>query len=502
MNKGDHVSPVSSEFQPARPSVVLAELEARVARELSLLDMPHAPWIPPQGDPNNGDVLDAVVIGGGVTGLAAASSLLLRGVNKLLVLDRNPPGAEGPWATSARMKTLRTAKSGMGPTPGVPSLSPRAWYEATYGAEAWEDITFFPLNDWVEYLRWFKEVLGLPVQNNADVVDVEALSNGWLRLTAEVDGVTRLVTARRVIVCTGYGGWGGARLPAVLQDLPKKLYAHSSESIDFRALEGLRVGILGVGASAIDNASTALEHGAASVDFYVRRRSVPTLHRAKALINVGCIEGFGYMEGETRFEFLRLLQADGAPPPAHSVQRLREAGSHRLHLGSDITAVNADGDSLTLWANGQPHSLDFLISATGFEVDGRRRPEWQRLLPSMKFVGDDPELPERARQAFAHHPAVDRDYRILEAVPGTCPGLRNVFVLADAAIPSQGVGAVSVIGAAAVAAHAATAVIGTLFAEDSALHLNKMNDYCEPEYAVDDWPDPVESANPASTGRA
>ncbi|MEC3854098.1 FAD-dependent oxidoreductase [Paenarthrobacter ureafaciens] len=498
------MSPDSSEPDHAQPPAGLAELESRVASELSLLNMPYAPWVPPQGDPGSEEVLDVVVIGGGVTGLAVASSLVLRGVNRMVVLDRNPAGSEGPWATSARMKTLRTTKFGTGPTPGVPALTPRAWFEAMYGAEAWEAITYFPLDDWAAYLRWFKDVLDLPVRNNSDVVDIEPLANGWLRLTVEADGGRRLLTARRVIVCTGYGGWGGAKLPAVLQDVPKQLFAHSSEIIDFDALAGRRVGILGVGASAIDNASTALEHGAASVDFFVRRSSVPSLHRAKALINVGCIEGFGEMTAEMRTEFMRLLQADGAPPPGHSVQRLLEAGAHRVHLGADITAVDSDGDSLTIWSNGEPHSVDFLISATGFDVDGRRRPEWQQLLPGVRFVGDDPELPEQAQRAFAQHPVVDREYRLVETVPGACPAVRNVYVLADAAIPSQGIAPVNVVGAGQVAARTATAVIGSLFAEDGAAHLAQVRQYCEPEFSVDGWPAPVESVNPAAPagGRA
>ncbi|MGR0160458.1 FAD-dependent oxidoreductase [Paenarthrobacter nitroguajacolicus] len=493
------MSPDSSEPDHAKPPVVLAALEARVARELSFLNMPYAPWVPSQGEPGSEEVLDVVVIGGGVTGLAVASSLLLRGVNRLVVLDRNPAGAEGPWSTSARMKTLRTPKSGTGPTPGIPSLTPRAWYEARYGAEAWEALTYFPLEGWVAYLRWFREVLDLPVRNNSDVVDMEPLANGWVRLTVEADGGTRLITARRVIVCTGYGGWGGARLPAVLQDVPKQLFAHSSEMIDFEALAGRRVAILGVGASAIDNGSTALEHGAASVDFFVRRPSVPSLHRAKALINVGCLEGFGEMPAEMRVEFMRLLQADGAPPPGHSVQRLLEAGTHRVHLAADVTAVDSDGGSLTIWSNGEPHSVDFLISATGFDVDGRRRPEWRRLLPGIRFVGDDPELPVRAQRAFAHHPVVDRDYRIVEAEPGACPALRNIFVLADAAIPSRGIAPVNVIAAGQVGIRTATAVIGSLFAEDGAAHLAQLDQYCEPEFGVDHWPAPVEADWPAAS---
>jgi cation diffusion facilitator CzcD-associated flavoprotein CzcO len=67
------------------------------------------------------------------------------------------------------MVTLRTPK---GLTPidyGLPALTPQAWYEACYGARAWEELDKIPRGVWMEYLRWYRRVLDLPVRNEAKV---------------------------------------------------------------------------------------------------------------------------------------------------------------------------------------------------------------------------------------------------------------------------------------------------------------------------------------------
>jgi cation diffusion facilitator CzcD-associated flavoprotein CzcO len=51
-------------------------------------------------------VVDVAIIGAGMTGLACAAALLQRGVS-VVAYDEAPAGLEGPWATTARMETLR-----------------------------------------------------------------------------------------------------------------------------------------------------------------------------------------------------------------------------------------------------------------------------------------------------------------------------------------------------------------------------------------------------------
>ena len=107
---------------PASPAasvqpIGLAALEARLAEDLSLLELPARGWVFSRTHETT-QVLDVAVIGGGMAGLAAAAALKLLGV-RARIFDRSPQGFEGPWATTARMETLRSPKQLTGPAPGL-----------------------------------------------------------------------------------------------------------------------------------------------------------------------------------------------------------------------------------------------------------------------------------------------------------------------------------------------------------------------------------------------
>ncbi|KAG1243884.1 hypothetical protein G6F65_022130 [Rhizopus arrhizus] len=57
-----------------------------------------------------------------MAGLAAAASLTHLGI-AAPIFDQAPEGYEGPWATTARMETLRSPKQLTGPALGLPALT-------------------------------------------------------------------------------------------------------------------------------------------------------------------------------------------------------------------------------------------------------------------------------------------------------------------------------------------------------------------------------------------
>jgi cation diffusion facilitator CzcD-associated flavoprotein CzcO len=67
----------------------------------------------------------------------------------------------------------------------------------------------------------------------------------------------------------------------------RALYAHTSEAIDFEALKGKRIGILGGGASAFDNANWALEQGVGEVHVFMRRKQMPRINPIRFMEKVG-----------------------------------------------------------------------------------------------------------------------------------------------------------------------------------------------------------------------
>ncbi|MFS2167580.1 FAD/NAD(P)-binding protein, partial [Variovorax sp. Varisp62] len=151
----------------------LAALEARLAQDLEYLGWPGRNWMPARqvGDES---MLDVAIIGGGQAGLAASVALAQLGI-RAVVFDRSPAGKEGPWATTARMETLRSPKELTGPALGLPSLTFRAWFEAQFGLEAWTAMDKIPRLQWMDYLVWYRRVMDVDVRNDTAVTGIHPL---------------------------------------------------------------------------------------------------------------------------------------------------------------------------------------------------------------------------------------------------------------------------------------------------------------------------------------
>ena len=258
----------------------LVELEARLARDLDLLALsrPDKNWLEPRAHPEWGPVLDIAIVGAGMAGLSAGFALKCLGVRNMRVFDRSPEGFEGPWATFARMETLRSPPELAGPALGFANLTFRAWFEAQFGQLAWTKVHRIPRLQWMDYLRWYRKVTGLTIENRTELVDLTGDSETVLLTLRSAAGVER-VAARRLLLANGRDGLGGANAPQLFAGLDRRCCAHTSDDIDFAALRDKVVGVIGSGSSAVDAAAEALEAGATRVAMLVRRADVPRINR-------------------------------------------------------------------------------------------------------------------------------------------------------------------------------------------------------------------------------
>ena len=241
--------------EPVAPMTAsLAAHSVRVRHDLECLELPGKPWVP-RRESGGVPVVDAVIVGAGMCGLAAAASLRFLGVDNIRVLDRAPRGREGPWITYARMETLRSPKTLAGPALGIPSLTFRAWFEAQFGAEEWQRLGKIPRTQWMAYLAWYRDVLGIVVESAIGVTLLRPRDDGLIAVETEGAGT---ILARHVVLASGRDGLGGTTVPTLARTLDRRLWAHSRDDIDFTALTGRRVGVVGAGASAMDNAASAL----------------------------------------------------------------------------------------------------------------------------------------------------------------------------------------------------------------------------------------------------
>lgn len=464
-------------------AIGLPALEARLRQDLEWLDLPWKPWLAPTTIEGR-EASDVVVIGAGMCGIAAAAQLKLLGLERIRVLDRAPEGEEGPWVTFARMETLRSPKEQAGPALNLPALTFRAWFEAQHGEAVWTEMERIPRPMWMEYMVWYRRVLDLPLRNGVEVTHIAPRGAAPVLLSTSAGEIA----ARRVVLATGIDGLGGPYIPPVIAPLRRRFWAHSSDPIDFAALRGRRVGVVGAGASAMDNAASALEAGAASVDVLIRRAEMPRIDKFTGIGSRGMTHGFMGLPPEDKWRFFRMNARAQLPAPRSSVLRVSRHAHARFHFASPILAVREEAGALRVTT---PHGvlrLDLLILATGFAVAPETRPELAALAPHIRRWSDSYTPPEAERdEALAASPDLGPGFEFRQRTPGACPGLEKIACFAFPAVLTHGKLTSGIPAVSEGARRLAEAMARGLFVEERAHFLAAFEAYDTPELHGDEW---------------
>ncbi len=460
----------------------LTTLENEVKRDLQRLNWPAANWVIPQPTPT----LDVLIVGGGMCGQTAAFALMREGVRNFRIVEHKAAGLEGPWATFGRMDTLRSPKHLTGPDLGVPSLTFRAWYEARHGDEAWEALYKIPRLEWMDYLLWERKVLGLPIENLTEAASLE-LDGPLVRAKLRGPRGEETVIARKVILALGRDGSGAPRWPHFASfdpdtDHSKARIFHSADDIDFSALKGKRVGVLGAGASAFDNAGTALQAGAAAVTLFARRPYLPQVNKSKWTSFPGFLRGFVSLDDARRWRFFTYIFSGQVPPPFESVLRCEKHAGFSVRLAEPWTDLSADDAGVTVVSARGTHRFDAVIMATGFDVDMMERPEVAAFRGLALTWADRVTVEEaRAHPEESRFPYLGDGFQLLEKTAGAAPGLRNVHVFNWGCTMSHGALAGDIPGLAIGANRLAEAIVRDLFAADADRHFDALLSHEEEE---------------------
>lgn len=464
----------------------LAALTMRLRREAAMLAYPSSAWVEPLHDPSGAPVYDVVIVGGGQSGLAIAHGLMRDGVRNLVVLDRNPEGREGPWLSFARMAILRTPKHQVGIDHGLPSLTARAWYEATYGPGSWDDVVRVGREDWAAYLRWYRQVLDLPVRNHVAVVDIRP-EGRWLTLATETDAGSAVVRGRRVVLATGYDGGGAWRIPPEIgAALPADRCLHANTAIDFTPFRDRRIGILGHGAGAFDAAVAALQHGAGSVDLCFRRAALPTVNPHRVIEFVGFLKDFCEADDALRWQVAHHFETFDQPPAQHSFDLARTFANFALHAGSPWLEVGVAGDALWAQTPSRRFEFDAVICATGAVPDLACRPELRTTASEIALWHDRyVPPPALASDALGRHPYLGRHYEYLERITGQAPHLAWLYGFNFGAAVSMGPHSTSISGHKYSVPRLIRGITRSLFLEQQDRLPEMLRDYREAEIV---WP--------------
>lgn len=445
---------------PAR----LADLEREAAHQAALSAGEERPWVGTRDG-----VRPVVIVGAGQAGLVLARGLRRRGIADIVVLDAAPADSAGPWTSYARMHTLRTPKDIAWPTWGTPAVSPRAWFEAVYGVAAWEALEYFPTTAWQGFLRWYRQVSDITVVSDTRVRSLTPTTpDGPLDLFLEGPDGQWILPAHHVVLATGIEGAGGRYLPPLLADLPTDRVHHTHDDIDFDALAGLRIGILGAGTGAFDNAATALEHGAACVDVHMRRPAMPQVSPYRWMEFAGLIENYGSFTDAQKWAFNVHLSAVDQPATQNALWRAHAFDDFRFLTSSPWQSVEWTGTDIAVTTPHGIHHYDVVLAATGIAADLSRRPELAAVAADA-LRWSDRLTPEAAAQnpGLASFPYLDDDFGLVSRDGERDAVLSRIHMFNHGARISQGMLSHQIPGLVGGATKLAAALSRRLFVRDS-----------------------------------
>ena len=469
----------------------LAALNARVREDLSYLNYPPASWSKPMTAADGQPVSDVVVIGGGMCGLVAWHALMRAGMTNLRIVDRAPKGYEGPWVTYARMETLRSPKNLLGPALGMASLSFRAWFTALHGEAEWEELFRIPRPMWMEYLKWYREVMNVPIENDTDVSRIMPRNDGLLELVI-AGGEKRPILTRKLVMATGRDGLGEPTIPDFVNDLKRhKSWAHSSDEIDFDRLKGKRVVVIGVGASAVDNAAEALEQGVGEVRLLARRKHMPTINKLMGIGSYGVTAGFAQISPEWRWRLMDYAAKQQTPAPHNSTLRVSRHPNAYFHFDCGIrTMKEENGEVIITATSNRIFRTDFVILGTGFSIDPLSRNE---LAPYQDKIAcwEDRYTPPPGEEnpGLARFPWLGEDFSFTEKKPGTAPWLKDIHCFNYGASVSVGKVSGDIPAISEGAQWLARGIAAALFIRDIDYHWDELIAYAKPELDGTEWTD-------------
>jgi cation diffusion facilitator CzcD-associated flavoprotein CzcO len=412
------------------------------AREaLRLIGPDPANWVPDRESIDH----NVVIVGGGQTGCAFAFALRRAGIGKVIVIDAAPDAERaGIWQSGARMHVLRTPKTLAGPEYGIAALGFQAWYEARHGAEAYRAFERIPKQAWVDYLAWYRDFLGITVRYGTQLDRIEP-SEGCFEL--HLNNGTE--TARKIIIATGFAGIGGLAVPEFLADLPRALYAHTGDEIDFAALNGKDVAVIGGAASAFDAAAVALENGAKSVHLFARRAVLAATPINRSRGYPGAYDNYYALPDAVRWHQAIRYRRAGSTAPQDAIDRVLKHANFHLHLAAPWIAARAENggiiaetsDAAGCLAEGAlTHRFDFAIAGTGYAADPNLRPEFADFASQILLWRNRYTPPADEEDAFlGAHPYLGPGNEFMEKVPGAAPYLHDIHCFNPAGFVSFGV---------------------------------------------------------------
>lgn len=421
-------------------------------------------WCKPRKGRSNRKVYDVAIIGAGQCGLTLAHNLKLKGIGRIVIFDKQPKDRPGPWTTFARMPELRTSKEIPALESGNPLLSFKTWYCAKYSKEQYDDFDYIPTGSWVEYLAWFRQVLDIEVINEYDVGPIEWEEELDCFKIPQNNNNKNAFLANYVCLSTGMVASGEWKIPKeYINTIPQDRMHCAWDHIDFNKFKNKRVGVIGSGAAAFDNASKAIQYNCSQVTMF-SRRVFPKAEGVTDILSKGrndgeyfldekndlpsdmqqaVINNSMYLDSKNRIKLLNLLFQDGrtAPRPKY-LSRIKNIERINILEGQVIGKLNINiNNEIEITSNSETHVFDEILIATGPQQNISSRKELDNFHKNILLWGD--VISEDMVLSLSNQPLLSESYQFQSNVPDKNHQLSKIYSMSDIVLSITGIQCVS-----------------------------------------------------------
>lgn len=352
-----------------------------------------------------------IIIGAGPSGVILYHKLMSIGVTDVLVIDRNSDHDIGSWGIHCYNERLRSPKDINGWEESSCDLSIEYFIRERYGDQYWLECVNLTRFDWISYVSWFKDRVGVRGIYHANVNRFYFHDNA-ISQKINANGSELVIRCRCLVVASGMAGYGGWYVPRELERIiPSEFLVHANDpilgSLGFKEKAVL---IVGAGASAFDAAHVGIMGGAKSIDVVYRRDSIPTKEYYREMEKYIFLENYYSLSDVNKIKIFRAINKNGTPPASHNFNRVLASDKARVYSRPDLyQQISVKGGKIRLGIQ----EYDIVISATGFCVECEREELFSPFCDDIVKWGDIYQgLDDRALEGWEKYPYLGSHYQM------------------------------------------------------------------------------------------
>jgi cation diffusion facilitator CzcD-associated flavoprotein CzcO len=215
---------------------------------------------------------------------------------------------------------------------------------------------------------------------------------------------------------------------------------------------------------------------------------MPRINKSKGSGVPGLTQGHHDLPDAWKWRIRHYINEQQVPPPLGSTLRVSRHPNAFFHFGCAVQSVRTHGAGLQVATTQGVFAFEFLILATGFEINWASKPEFADFATQVRTWRHryQPQPGEEDRE-LADSPDLGPVFEFQPTAPGTCPGLERIHCFCYPAALSHGTVSGDIPAISDGARRLATGLASLFYREDVEYHFAALKAYAEPELTGKEW---------------